>query len=657
MCGILGIIHKSDYNISDYIFRKINQLNYNRGPDNQGFLKFKLLNNEVKLGHSRLSILDLSKDANQPMHSFSERFVISFNGEIYNHLELRKKINEKKFISWKTTSDTETLLNLFEFWSPEIVLEQIEGMFSFIVFDKMNNKIFAARDMVGEKPLYFCFNKNFIAFASDLKTIVKLPEIKKDISQSSIQKYLEYNYIPSPNTISKNIYKLPAASYLSVELKMFNFTDVKEYNHLNSLIGVKNNKWWNLNYSKNKIKKFNKLYWEEKIQFSLNKAVKDQLISDAPLGAFLSGGIDSSLIVSLMQQNQKNTKTFTIGYENDNFDESNYAKEISNILSTDHTSHIFSNDDIKKTIQESIYAFSEPFSDSSQLPTLLVSKIAREKVKVVLTGDGGDELFGGYNRYIYANRFWKYLKFLNPNFRNIIIDKILNFTPNIFLLFFGNIFNLKLNNDSIFKIKNKLKKIKNEESFYDTLTKEWTSESQILNSNSNIDSFINLKKIFNTKNLSFEEKMMTSDFLTYLPDDILCKVDRSTMNYSLESRAPFLNRYVIKNAFDLPIEYKIKGGNSKIILKNILKKYIPSNIINRPKMGFGIPIADFIRNDLKSWTNDVLSKTQCDNHGFFNYEVVEKEKNQHFNNEQNNQHKLWSLIQFNEWYHKIHLDK
>ncbi|MAV82975.1 MAG: asparagine synthase (glutamine-hydrolyzing) [Pelagibacteraceae bacterium] len=657
MCGILGIIHNRKYNLSNNEFKKINQQNFNRGPDNQGIENILISNKFVKLGHSRLSILDLSKKANQPMYSSSERFIISFNGEIYNHLDLRKILNQKKNIKWKTTSDTETLLNLFENYSNQDVLKKIEGMFAFILLDKKENKILVARDIAGEKPLYFCFNNLFTAFASDLKTLTKIPQIKKDIDGNSVQKYLEYNYIPSPNTIYKNIFKLHSASYILLDLNKFTFENVNNYNQLNTIKGIENKKWWNLDFKRKNSQNNNINYYEEKISYELKKSVKQQLISDVPLGAFLSAGIDSSLIVSLMQEFNNKTKTFNIGFEENDYDESYYSKEIAKILSTDHTSYIFTENDILNTIQTTSYAYSEPFADSSQLPTLIVSKLAKEKVKVVLTGDGGDELFGGYNRYIYANRFWKKLNILNPKIRNFIVINLLSLSPMRLLTFLGKRFNLNLNPSSIRKIILKLKSINSELTYYHALTQEWTSDTNILINNHDNKNSFEIEKIFKLNNYLFEEKMMIADFFTYLPDDILCKVDRATMHYSLESRAPFLNKSLIENSFDIPLKYKINKGNSKIILRNLLKKYIPEKLIDKPKKGFGVPIGKMMRGSLKSWTNDILSKNRCSKHGFFDFNIVENEKNNHFNNITNNQYKLWSLIQFNEWFHNVHMQK
>lgn len=650
MCGILGLIHKNDYTISVDHFRKINKYNIHRGPDDQSEIDLKISKYNLKLGHTRLSIQDLSEKASQPMKSFTERYLISFNGEIYNHLELRKLLLLKKFNNWRTNSDTETLVNLFEFYDFSEVLQIIEGMFSFMLLDFKKNFIYFSRDLAGEKPLYLHFNNSFIASASDLNTIKNLPMFEKEINNSALKSFLEYNYIPAPDTIFKNTFKLPAASYLKINLEKFSLKKINNFDLLKNDNFVNFNYWWKIKKNTFNYSKCNQNEIEEIAHTKIKNSIKKQLISDVPLGAFLSAGIDSSLVVSIMQELQSNTKTFTIGYENKVYDESIQSQKIAEYLSTDHVSYKFSNNEIINFIKNSKNVFSEPFADSSQLPTLLVSKLAKEKVKVVLTGDGGDELFGGYNRYIYANKFWKTYKLFLPIIKNPVIKLLIKNSPNFLYNIINNLMKLNLSKNSIEKIIYKSNNIIDELSYYNSLTKEWNQDDNIVNINeySSIDHRI--KKIFDNDSFNFEEKMMVSDFLNYLPDDILCKVDRSTMYYSLESRAPLLSKDVVDFAFSLPINNKLKNGESKVILKKILSKYLPENLINKNKMGFGVPIGDLMKNELKGWTQELLSKNFCNKHNFFNIDTVDKVLKNHINNKENNQYKLWSLIQFNLWY-------
>ncbi len=653
MCGILGLIHNYNNPFSIEEFSNLNRLNINRGPDANSVINFDINDIQLKIGHTRLSIQDLSNNANQPMTSFTGRFIISFNGEIYNHHELRKNLNEKFNIKWRSTSDTETLLNMFEFYDYEDVLNMINGMFAFIIYDKKTNTIIVARDAAGEKPLYINFDKKHIMISSDLNCIKSFTYFEKSISNIALKKYLELNYIPSPLSIFENVFKLPASSLMKIDLNKFKFKLFKNFENLIVDNGIEFSKWWSINLNKNNYKNHNYKEIYDLVKDNLKSSIKSQLISDVPLGAFLSGGIDSSLIVSIMQRLQKQTKTFTIGFENKEYDESNDANKIANYLSTDHTNYVFSNLDFLKFIESSPAAFSEPFADSSQLPTLLVSQLAKDNVKVVLTGDGGDELFGGYNRYIYANKYWKLFNFMNPKLRNLFFKIIINYQPNLFIKILNNFTNLKITKQSMIKISNRFKNITNEYSYYKSLTNEWTELDDILRDNISNDDDERIKNLFTNKSLTFEEKMMLTDFETYLTDDILCKVDRSTMFYGIESRAPFLNKDLINLAFNLPLSYKLNNGYSKIILKDILSEYLPNNLINKSKKGFGIPIGQFIRNDLKEWSYDILSKEQCDKHNFFNFEVIKKTLNDHIKNNVNNQYKLWSIIQFNLWYDKL----
>lgn len=649
MCGILGLIHNYNYRIDNKDFKSLNLLNIKRGPDHQSILEYNASNFKVLLGHTRLSIQDLSNTANQPMESSSGRYIISFNGEIYNHFHLRKFLNSKYKIDWKSTSDTETFVNLFDYFDINEILNMSEGMFSFILLDKKHYKVTFARDAAGEKPIYIHFNNSYFIASSDLTSIKSLSTFQENINHHALSKYFELNYVPNPNTIYENTFKLPPATFLTINCNEFEYIKINNFKDLYNIKSVECKKWWKINLDKEKYKKLDNYQIKSLVHDSLKTSIKNQLISDVPLGAFLSGGIDSALVVSIMQSLQSNTNTFTIGYENKDYDESSQAKYIADYLSTNHTSYIFSNKEIFNFLENIPYAYSEPFADSSQLPTLLVSKLAKEKVKVVLTGDGGDELFGGYNRYIYANKYWKYFNFINPFLRKIIVSSSLNISPKLFSLLLNKIFNLNISNQSINKVRAKLNNINDELSYYKSITNEWNNTDKLLknNLNKNEDNF--LKDIYNY-NINFEEKMMLSDFYTYLPDDILCKVDRATMYNSLESRAPFLNKDLIEMAFNLPFENKLAKGNSKIILKEILNEYLPQNLLNKTKRGFGVPIGDLIRKDLKKWTTDILSKNECQKHNLFNYNVVEKTLKNHFEKKENNQFKLWSLVQFNLWY-------
>ena len=650
MCGILGLVHNSNFKISNENFKFINNVNINRGPDNQDIYEYQTNKFNIKLGHTRLSIQDLSKFANQPMESNSGRFVISFNGEIYNHFELRTLINEK--VIFKTSSDTETLLGLIENLNFEKTLDLIEGMFAFILLDRKFNKLYIARDVSGEKPLYIGLLTNLIYLSSDLKGIKYINEFNKEINIASIQQFLEFNYIPNPKTIYNSVFKLPPSSYMVFDLNKFTTKKIDKFQSLIDEEGVFFKKWWKLD-KKAKINNIN--FYEAKtlIKETLSKSVKNQMISDVPVGAFLSGGIDSSMIVSLMSKHKSNVNTFTIGYEDQIFDESSHAKKIANYLGTNHENYKFSSYEVIDFIKENNYVFSEPFADSSQLPTLLVSKIAKQNVKVALTGDGGDELFGGYNRYIYANNYWRKIRYIRKFLQIDFVNNLMRNNPKFFIFFINLLTKLNLNSLKYEKIINKIKNLNNEFSYYLSMIKEWRSDDQIMSIP--FDNILdeNISYNFSLNNLCFEEKMMISDFETYLTDDILCKVDRCSMNYGLETRAPFLNKKLIETAFKLPLDFKIKKFNSKIIIKSILNDFIPEKLYDRPKMGFGIPIGELLRTELKDWAFDILSRNNCNKHNFFNYDIVHKILKNHLTFKENNEFKIWSLIQFNLWYENL----
>ena len=655
MCGILGNISIGNYSISLSQFQLINNMLLNRGPDDKGVIEHISNNSNIKLGHTRLSILDLSKSGSQPMSSFSTRFLISFNGEIYNHKELRKEVNKLSQIEWKGSSDTETLLNLFEIFDFETVLGKLEGMFAFALFDKKEDLIYLVRDIAGEKPLYITSGDNFLNFCSDIKPLTKFPNFNKSLDRLSVQKYLQYNYIPSPYSVYQNTFKLPESSYIKIKTENLKISSYKNFEDLINNENIEYKKWWNPKLKSNENLSDYK-HTVNQVELLLKNSVSQQLISDVPLGAFLSGGLDSSLVVSLMQTMQNQTKTFTIGSNDSDLDESINAKNIAKYLGTDHTSYLFSNIDYKNLIPEVQNAFTEPFADSSQLPTMLVSKIAKKRVQVSLSGDGGDELFGGYNRYIYANKYWKLINMLPNTYRALILKLISSIPSHFFLRLMNLVFIQSSNNkwkiSNINKIKEKLKNISDEKSFYFSLITEWNENSDIMNHGFIKDrDFKNIKGIFG-KNNSIEQKMMEADFSMYLPDDILCKVDRSSMNYSLETRSPYLSKHLIDLSFNISTKFKINNGVSKIILRDILKKYLPKNLTNMPKKGFAIPIKNLMKHEIKDWVNDTLSKTICDKHGLFNYNIVQKIKEDHQNDISNNEFKLWSLIQFNEWYNK-----
>ena len=662
MCGILGCFHDKSLDFPLDAFRNSLEKISHRGPDNISAVEYVSEDLVFKFGHTRLSILDLNQTGNQPMISRDGRYVLIFNGEIYNHQKLRKELSAKYEIEWSGSSDSETLLMLLQKEQPKIALKRLEGMFAFSFFDRSKNTLLLARDHSGEKPLYVSSSSSSLSFSSDLNPLKTIPKFNNTLNKSAIKSFMESNYIPSPLSIYHSSFKIPAASLMILDFNEFELREFNSFQDLISAKGVEYDLWWKLddlldskehhiNLSDEEIKK--------ETHRLLSKSVTSQLISDVPLGAFLSGGIDSSLIVSLMQESGVKTKTFTVGFNFTEFDESVYAKEVADHLGTDHTSYICDQNDVFNLLPNLSTAFSEPFADSSQLPTMLVSKMAREKVTVALSGDGGDELFGGYNRYLLANKYWKYLDKVPLSVRSNLFKSI-DYLPNTLMetLIRYSPLSKNLSGDKkqrVKKILSKIKSISTKESFYKSLVTEWSKDLNLLNFELNNEEPLNLDYLFGKKaNITFEEAMMHRDFQTYLPDDILCKVDRSSMFSSLETRSPFLNRELVEFAYKQPLDVKIRNGETKWVLRELLKEYIPQNLFDRPKQGFGIPVSDWMRGELKDWVNDNLSSEISDSHGFFNQDVIEIVKNEHFSNKFNHEHKLWSLVQFNQWYQDNH---
>lgn len=590
MCGINGIIRDLSIPIDKDLFYKSTETMYRRGPDFQDVLFIKSYNKNLGLGHARLSIQDLTDAGNQPFFSQNKKFCIVFNGEIYNVSDLKKVLASRGFDKFISNSDTEILIELMNFFSLEEVLNMCEGMFAIAVYDFENQDLYLARDRAGEKPLYIISTNSCLGFASDIKAFNFIQDFDKIISRESVEAYIQLNYIPAPLSIYKQVYKLEAASLLKISLNKLTFRSSSSFEEFKLLNGIKHKKWWLINKDPD-IKKISFEDAKDLTKQMLKASVKSQLISDKPLGAFLSGGIDSSLITSMMVENSNEVKTFNIGFDFNEYDESPFASKIASHLGSSHNTYLCSKNEAMSEIKNISSSFSEPFADSSQIPTMLVSKMAKQDITVALTGDAGDELFGGYYRYLYAKKYWNYINKIPKSIKSMIswnMDLLSKTLPERGIKRLN-----KLN-----KVSNKIKNINNKFEFYESMITEWDSSSGVM-SFKNKEFKASLERDFNSINDTLVSTMMHMDFKNYLADDILVKVDRSSMFYSLETRAPFLNSKLINLAYSLPEKYKITKNETKIILKEILKEYVPSNLFERPKMGFGIPIGIWINQDLK----------------------------------------------------------
>ena len=600
MCSILGYINTS---LSFNDIEKLNLKLSHRGPNNSKVKEYQLNKKNVFFGHNRLSIQDLDVKANQPMEN--ERYAIVFNGEIYNHFEIRNKL---KFNSFKTHSDTETLIYAFTELGIEETLSQLIGMFSIGLLDKKEDKLYLIRDRVGIKPLYWTYQGNEFAFSSELKGMSKHLKSKK--SDKALVQFMSFGYIPNDNSYYEGIYKLKAAHYL-----------VYDGNHINII------KYWNLPCQSVNID------YEEaviKTETLVRDSIKYRLLSDVEVGAFLSGGVDSSLVSAIMQQeSSKKIKTFSIGFEDKDYDESAYAKEVAKYIGSEHYEYKFKASDALNLIEDFDTYYDEPFGDTSSLPMMLLSEMTKDKVSVALSGDGGDELFLGYDRYFFTDNYYNKLKKIPQPIRTAISilfkysnkDKLEKMSYPIKYLTEENLYSVLYSSIKPWDLDNCFSK----EYIYDTFGKN----------NLTLLDLLEIK-------LS-EEKLLNNlsklDFNRYLPDDILTKIDRASMAYSLEARVPLLDHRLVELAYSLPIDVKLKNG-PKSILKEILYKYIPKELIDRPKMGFGVPLKFWLRNELK----DVLYYKIDNLDDRFNKNYMLKLADKHVYKKHNYEYTLWNIM-------------
>ncbi len=636
MCGISGFLNFNQKLIKNDLISYANEMNNSlrmRGPDFSDFWLEKNIN--LVLCHTRLSIIDLDKRANQPMISKNNRFVIILNGEIYNFLSIKKDLI-KLGISFRTQGDTEVLLEAISHFGIEKSLKLIEGMFSFVLWDKYEKKIILVRDRLGIKPLYYYFDKVTFAFASEIKAIRRLDWLDFSLDRKSITSYVRLNYIPAPNSIYKNIRKVLPGEMITVNLEK----------------NIKKRKYWSFQKLRPFDKKDVKIDYENKLHDLLRKKIKSHLIADVPVGVFLSGGVDSSLITSITNEvSEKKIDTFTIGFENSSFDEAKYAREVSRHLGTNHNEVYFSNNVFLDLIEKISDVYDEPFADSSQLPTLLLSQITRKKVKVAISGDGADELFGGYYRYFMANRFNKLILDSPVFFKNLIFI-IITKTPKWVWENIGRILSKKYGKrqfaDKLLKLSNVIKD-SDENLFYFRLISNINNpEDCVLNKNER--SFIIFDSIIQREFPNFIERMQLIDTLKYLPDDILTKVDRASMYYSLEVRVPFLDHEIGEFSKKIPLNMKIQNGKGKIILKKILKNYLPDKLVEREKMGFGIPLNFLIEKKLSNYIESLLYSKEIQNQEIFDINFYKTKWNEHKTKKRDWKFLFWNFFVFQKWF-------
>ncbi|MBL0742452.1 asparagine synthase (glutamine-hydrolyzing) [Chryseolinea lacunae] len=618
MCGISGIF--SSGAVERTTIDAMVQAIAHRGPDAHGV--FVSASQRVALGHNRLSIIDLSTGANQPFYSHDGRFVIAFNGEVYNFQALREELIREHHKTFRTTSDTEVIVEAFSVWGSAMA-SRLEGMFALAIFDQQTETLFLFRDRIGKKPLYYFHAGGLFAFASEIKALLRHPMVQrqKSVNRAVINTFLHLGYIPEPHTIYQNIYKFPAGHSGVVDAN----------------ITLSTQPYWSVGDYVDTPQVRNEGEAKKHLSKLLDHAVQSRMISDVPLGTFLSGGTDSSLVSAIAARHTTTPlKTFSIGFRESKFDESRYAKAVADHLKTDHTAYELSEREAAELMETYLRHFDEPFADTSAIPTMLVSKLARQQVTVVLTGDGGDELFQGYGAYTWANRLnnplWKLVRTPLAGSLKLIgksrlerVARLLQHGPD------------DTDRSHIFS----------QEQY---LFSQSETKTKLLRRPEDFHAFRYDESNFNTNHLNAGERQALFDLQFYLKDDLLVKVDRASMYYALECRCPLLDHSLIEYALSLDYNLKVKNGTAKFLLKELLREHIPTEYIDRPKWGFSVPLSRWMKGELRYLLDDYLNDTIVDEVGLFKIEYVRELKAAFFAGKEYIYNRLWVIIVLHKWW-------
>lgn len=658
MCGITGFWGSSSQSVEvlSAAAEKMADSLRHRGPDGGGVWVDNSVG--IVLGHRRLAILELSTAGHQPMVSRSGRYVIAFNGEIYNHLQLRGELDGlaqsafrqpmafrggegpevMEVANWRGHADTETLLAGIEAWGLEATLRRCVGMFAIALWDRLEQKLQLARDRFGEKPLYYGRAGGVFLFGSELKALKAFPNFSATVSREAIAHYLRFMNVPAPLSIYEGIYKLEPGSLLTLTGKSAD---------------VQVRRWWAMEELVESGLN-NPVYDEgealQLLEERLIEAVRLQSLADVPLGAFLSGGVDSSAIVALMQRDaMRPVKTFTVGFAEVDFDESRYARAVAHHLGTDHHEMRITAEMALDVIPLLPRVYDEPFADSSQIPTHLVCRAARQHVTVALSGDAGDELFGGYNRYLWGPRLWSQLSWLPFSVRRRIGHLIRAF-PSTSLDFLSGLAGVSRLGEKAQKLATGLDSIKDIDDLYWSLVSNWQDGANIVRSGEAEASFSHFSCHKRApKGLNSVQRMMFLDTVSYLPGDILCKLDRAAMACGLETRVPFLDHRVVGLAWQLPHSMKVRANTGKWALRKVLYKYVPSALIERPKVGFAVPVGQWLRGPLRDWAETLLAEFRLSSEGYFKPEPIREIWHQHLVGRSDRTSHLWPILMFQAW--------
>jgi asparagine synthase (glutamine-hydrolysing) len=613
---------------------------HHRGPDDSGTWVDPEAG--IAFGSRRLAVIDISAEGHQPMTSASGRYVVSFNGEIYNFQSLRRDLVRKGH-RFRGHSDTEVLLAATEEWGPERALERFNGMFAYALWDAGERTLLLARDRLGEKPLFYGWMGGTLVFGSELKALRVHPRFSAEVDRDALAQFLRHKYVPVPRSIYRGVSKLPPGTVLTVgpERRVggpkpyWSLQDAAERGAADPFRGSTEEA-------------------ADQIQELLLDAVALRMVADVPLGAFLSGGVDSSAVVALMQaQSDRPVMTFTIGFQDPAYDESRFAAKVAAHLGTDHTEFVVTPEEAMAVVPRLSDLYDEPFADSSQIPTFLVAQLARRRVTVSLSGDGGDEVFGGYSRYHWADAIWRRVGWIPPAARRGLARALSMPTPAAWDRFFEVIDPVLPRRARQQTPGVKLHKLasaivaQRPDEMYLSLASDWQDPASVVLGGSEPGTL--LAKADEAPALDFTERMMYLDAATYLPDDILTKLDRATMAVSLEGRVPYLDHRVVELAWRMPLHMKVRDGQGKWLLRRILDRHVPRHLIDRPKAGFGVPLGAWLRGPLREWAEEMLDPRRLEDEGFFDPRPIRAQWMEHLSGRRDRQYGLWNVLMFQAW--------
>ena len=654
MCGIAGYWRKQGL-CGEEILSSMTDILIHRGPDDVGFWHDPEAG--IALGHRRLSIIDLSPEGHQPMFSVSDRYVIVYNGEVYNFSELRRQLELNGF-QFRGHSDTEVILAAIEAWGLVDAVKQFIGMFAFALWDRENRMLSLVRDRVGIKPLFYGWVSGALVFSSELKALRAYPGFGNPVDRNALSLLLRHNYIPAPYSIYEGIHKLMPGMILQLDEDTISAPRSLED------LSKRTIAYWSAREvaEQGSIHRFDGSDAEavQQLDALLRNAIGMRMVADVPLGAFLSGGVDSSTVVALMQaQSNRPVKTFSIGFNENKYDEAQYAKKVAEHLGTDHTEFYVTPEETLAVIPKLPNLYDEPFADSSQIPTYLVSKLARKEVTVSLSGDGGDELFSGYDRYFWERRLWGYLGWMPASLGSMVAsglrkgssafwDKVLS----TFMPMLPHRLRVQMPGDKVHRLAEVLS-LTSPDALYRQIVSHWTNpEDIVLGSHEPLTALTDPARQADLADLT--ERMMYTDLVSYMPDDILTKVDRASMGISLEARVPLIDHRVVEFAWRMPLDFKIRNGQGKWLLRRVLNQYVPLKLIDRPKMGFGVPIDDWLRGPLRDWAEALLDNSRLQEEGFFDPIPVRQKWEEHISGRFNWHYLLWDVLMFQAWLETWH---